>query len=306
MKLSVIIPVFRVEDTLDRCVESVVRQTFSDLEVILVDDGSPDGCPQKCDEWARRDPRVRVLHKANGGLSSARNAGLDVARGKLVTFVDSDDFVATDTYAQVVALMGQADIVEYALFWHYGAREQELRSLPDHLYTDMGDYWLHGQAYAHTYACNKIFRRELFSDVRFPVGRVFEDVATLPRLLQKARQVRTTSAGCYYYCLNGQGITTMASGHQLKMLLESHIEAMRLWVDDAYYMHVLNMQMDVWEMTGEKPILPRRRVSPFAHGLDGKQRMKALILCLSSLKGICYANKIILSPVKKIFSVLIS
>ena len=79
MKLSVIIPVYRVEETLDRCVESVAQQTFTDLEIILVDDGSPDQCPQKCDAWARRDARISVIHKANGGLSDARNAGLEWA-----------------------------------------------------------------------------------------------------------------------------------------------------------------------------------------------------------------------------------
>ena len=110
MKLSVVIPVYRVEATLDRCVESVVGQSFDDIEVILVDDGSPDGCPARCDEWARRDERITVIHKPNGGLSDARNAGIERASGEFITFVDSDDFLDRRTYELVMPLAQQADI----------------------------------------------------------------------------------------------------------------------------------------------------------------------------------------------------
>jgi glycosyltransferase involved in cell wall biosynthesis len=91
--LSVIIPVYKVENTLDRCVKSVISQDVEDMEVILVDDGSPDSCPEMCDEWVRRDERIRVIHKENGGLSDARNAGIEESKGDVITFVDSDDEV---------------------------------------------------------------------------------------------------------------------------------------------------------------------------------------------------------------------
>ena len=113
MKLSIVIPVYRVETTLDRCVESVVTQDYDDFEIILVDDGSPDRCPQLCDEWARRDPRISVIHKPNGGLSDARNAGIDVARGDFLTFIDSDDYIAPHTLSQVMPLTNDADLIEY-------------------------------------------------------------------------------------------------------------------------------------------------------------------------------------------------
>ena len=96
-KISVIIPVYGVEKYLDRCVESVVNQTYKDLEIILVDDGSPDNCPQMCDEWASRDARIRAVHRKNGGQSCARNTGLSVATGDYIAFVDSDDWIANDT-----------------------------------------------------------------------------------------------------------------------------------------------------------------------------------------------------------------
>ena len=91
MRLSVIIPVYCVENTLDQCVESVIAQSIADMEIILVDDGSPDHCPELCDEWAKKDSRIRVIHKEHGGLSDARNAGIDAATGEWLSFVDSDD-----------------------------------------------------------------------------------------------------------------------------------------------------------------------------------------------------------------------
>ena len=99
--VSVIVPIYKVEDYLDECVKSILGQTYKKIEIILVDDGSPDHCPQKCDEWAKKDLRIRVVHKQNGGLSSARNAGLDVAKGEYIAFVDSDDFITPD-YVEVM------------------------------------------------------------------------------------------------------------------------------------------------------------------------------------------------------------
>ena len=94
--VSVIVPVYKVEKYLDKCIESIVGQTYENLEIILVDDGSPDNCPTMCDEWAQKDSRIKVIHKENGGLSSARNAGLDACTGDYIGFVDSDDWIEPD------------------------------------------------------------------------------------------------------------------------------------------------------------------------------------------------------------------
>lgn len=115
-KISVIIPVYGVEKYLDRCVSSVVSQSYKDLEIILVDDGSPDNCPKMCDEWASRDARIRTVHRENGGLSCARNTGLSVATGDYVTFVDSDDWIEPDIYDYCIKLFEQykeADAVQF-------------------------------------------------------------------------------------------------------------------------------------------------------------------------------------------------
>lgn len=293
MTLSIIIPVYRVETTLQRCLESVVAQTFSDFEVILVDDGSPDSCPQLCDQWSLKDSRITTLHKPNGGLSDARNAGLDAASGDFVTFVDSDDFLDTDTYRQVMALTDDADMVEFPLQRFYGSPRQQAVTFQPCLYHDMGRYWLQAHAYEHCYAWNKVYRRSLFDHVRFPVGRVFEDVATLPLLLARARTVRTTDRGLYYYCANSRGITATATGEELLQLLQAHVETLNTWHDSRYYMHVVNIQLDVCRLLDAQPLLPARRVSPLAARLTTAQRLKALILDIIGLKGLCILNRIL-------------
>ena len=115
MKLSIIIPVYRVEDTLDKCVESVLKQDYDDMDIILVDDGSPDDCPQKCDDWAKKDTRIRVIHKANGGLSDARNTALDIVHGDYITFVDSDDFISLSTYGPLMDTLSKRQDIQLSL-----------------------------------------------------------------------------------------------------------------------------------------------------------------------------------------------
>ena len=293
MKLSVVIPVYRVEGTLDRCMESIVGQTFADMEVILVDDGSPDSCPRMCDEWAGRDSRVKVIHKRNGGLSDARNAGIDLATGDYITFADSDDYLDLSTYQYAMSAIDDADIVEFPVYRHYGATWQRKLNYGNHVYASASDYWLNGRAYEHAYAWNKVYRRQLFEGVRYPVGRVFEDVAMLPLLLRKARRIVTIGEGLYYYCANQQGITATAQGEQLQMLLEAHLQTMQQWCDDRYYMHVLNIQNDVFELTGQKPVLPKRDVSPFSNGLSASQRIKAAVLGLIGMEKTCKLNQAI-------------
>ena len=282
MKLSVIIPVYRVESTLDRCVESVLSQRVDDMEVILVDDGSPDECPKICDEWAVKDSRIRVIHKKNGGLSDARNAGIMIARGEHITFVDSDDCLSPNTYGPLLMMTGDADILEYAV--------ANRLSLADKLYDNTDEYWLSCRAYTHTYAWNKIYRRSLFDDVSYPKGKVFEDVYTLPLLLRKAHKIVTTSKGYYHYCYNPEGITATADGCQLAMLLDAHLSS-GMPMDDAYYMYLLNIQMDVWELTGNEILLPPRTIN--TRQLKGKARAKAIALNILGINRLCRINKTI-------------
>lgn len=300
MKLSIVIPVYRTEYTLDRCLKSVLDQGYPHLEVILVDDGSPDRCPVLCDEWAAKDERIRVIHKENGGLSDARNAGINIATGDYITFVDSDDFIDKDTYGPLMACLekqSDIDILEYPIYVHYGSTRQHIVDFQSEgTYRDMETYWLDGQAYQHTYACNKIFRKSLFDHVRFPVGKVFEDARTLPPLLQETKVVQTIKQGLYYYCNNSQGITQTADGHALRMLLEPHVEMIRRiqrrdQVFQTYYLHVVNIQIDVYEQTGNAPILPHLSVNPSY--FRGTQKIKAIILNQLGINKLCTINKFV-------------
>ncbi len=282
MTLSVIIPVYRVEATLDRCVESVLRQHVDDMEVILVDDGSPDRCPEMCDNWAIKDQRIHVIHKQNGGLSDARNAGIDIACGDYITFVDSDDWIADNTYPPLIDQMGDIDILEYAI--------ADRLSLQEHIYNDINEYWLSERVYTHTYAWNKLYRRLLFDSVRYPKGRIFEDVYTLPQLLRKAQKVATTSHGSYHYWINPSGITATANGQALAQLLEAHLSS-KMPVDDLYYMYLANIQIDVWERNRNDIILPKRRINHTT--LPNKHKLKAIVINTLGLKKLCVISKFI-------------
>lgn len=285
MKLTVIIPVYRVEQTLNRCVESVLRQSIDDMEVILVDDGSPDRCPQMCDDWANKDARIQVIHKMNGGLSDARNAGIDVATGEYITFVDSDDYIAPDTYQPLLQQLTEHpeyDFVEYPVAGKLPLSEKE--------FYDIQEYWIGCKAYLHTYAWNKIYKKNLFKHIRYPKGKLFEDAYTLPLLLREAQVFATTNVGCYHYCYNSNGITSKADGKALAMLLQAHLQN-GMPMNDEYYLHLANIQSDVWERTKEPITLPKRHLN--VSQLQGKEKTKAIILNTFGIKTLCKINKLI-------------
>lgn len=298
MLLSIIIPVYFVEETLQRCVKSILQQTFTDWELILVDDGSPDGCPALCDEYCQQDARIKVVHQANGGLSAARNSGLLQAQGSYVTFVDSDDYVRKDTYQQVMQQLvekPEIDIIEYPITLHAGNKQREkILSFPVKSYNNMLTYWFESKAYLHTYAWNKVYKRRLFNQVRYPANKVFEDVYTLPLLLRQSKVVATTDKGMYFYVDNPQGITATAGGEQLKDLLHAHLAVLQdsqLTEHEGfanYYEHILNIQMDVCEMTGAQPTLPSFNFRG-QQGIPFKTRLSSLI----GIQRLCQLNQFI-------------
>lgn len=228
MLLSVIIPVYKVEQTLDRCVGSVLRQGVDDMEVILVDDGSPDNCPKMCDDWAQKDRRIRVIHKENGGLSDARNAGIDHAKGDYITFVDSDDYLLDGTYAPLLRILQDEkgiDILEYGIRQTDNTRL--VLDLEDKTYPTASDYWHETKAWNHAYACNKIFRTTLFQYARFKRGRLFEDLLILPDLLQKCHKIMTTAHGTYVYSTNDDGISKQNNRRTTLQLLKAELHGAR-------------------------------------------------------------------------------
>lgn len=204
--VSIIVPVYNVERYLDRCLKSLVNQTYLNIEIILVNDGSPDMCPKICEEWAQRDHRIKVIHKKNGGLSDARNKGVDVAKGIYICFVDSDDYVA-QTYVETLYKLirdNNTDMSAVSFKKVYTIDQDPDRKIKreDAIIVFEGEEAIRqlfsDNTYAN-YAWNKMYKRELFENVRFPRGRKMEDLGTTYKLLLNTRRIVYSKKILYYY-----------------------------------------------------------------------------------------------------------
>lgn len=215
-QISIIVPVYKVEQYLDRCVNSILSQTFTDFELILVDDGSPDRCPQMCDEWAKKDARIRVIHKENGGLSSARNAGLAIMQGKYVNFVDSDDWIEKDSLEYLLYLINKynADFsfaemirVENENQYHgVSTEKEEILSQKEFL---LRFFKVNTQVNVQ-YAWAKLYKAELFEKVRYYEGITAEDVPAMFEVAILCEKIVYGSKIVYDYFINPNSITQSA------------------------------------------------------------------------------------------------
>lgn len=213
-KVSVIVPVYKVEKYLNKCVDSIINQTLEDIEIILVDDGSPDNCGKICDDYAQKDNRIVVIHKTNGGLSDARNAGLEVARGEYIGFVDSDDYIAPEMISLLygVCKKNSTDIAGCDLAYvyettdrvDYNSNKQESVLSSDDFFVLMLDV----NKYLRTGVWNKIYKRSLFDTVRFPKGKLFEDVGTMYKLIFQVDKITYVSKPGYFYLKQREGAIT--------------------------------------------------------------------------------------------------
>ncbi|MGL5207428.1 MAG: glycosyltransferase family 2 protein [Acidaminococcaceae bacterium] len=220
--ITVIVPVYKVEIYIRRCVDSILRQTYKNLEIILVDDGSPDLCPIICDEYADMDKRVTVIHKANGGLSDARNVGLNFAHGQYIAFVDSDDYIdermyeilyknLTDNNADisVCEFIKTCDGAEIANpntkeFVEVFNNLQAMENLYNDLYLQTVVAW------------NKLYKKDIFRSIRYPFGKVNEDEYVIHLILERAQDVVYTNLPLYYYVQRTDSI--MGKEYNLKRL----------------------------------------------------------------------------------------
>lgn len=209
-KISIIIPVYDVEPYLERCIDSVINQTYKNLEIILVDDGSPDSCGEICDVYAKKDSRTKVIHKENSGLSDARNRGLDIATGDYIGFVDSDDYVAEDMFETLYNILKtyKADISTVSFYEMFNGKLIGVK--------DSGKLEVMNRTEAlkelyiddkiQSYSWNKLFKKELFTDVRFPSGKNFEDIPTTLLLFEKSNIVVRLEEPKYYYMRRNDSI----------------------------------------------------------------------------------------------------
>lgn len=201
--ISIIIPVYKVEKYLEKCIESVLKQTYTNLQIILVDDGSPDNCGKICDEYAKKDPRIEVIHKVNGGLSDARNVGIAKAKGKYIGFVDSDDYIKEDMYEILINLIKEYDAdvsicnlydvidgKEYIRNNENGIQEYSRLEILKEVLLDKN---------IQSYAWNKLYKKELFDEIKYPIGKKYEDIGTTFYVFEKCNKIVVTSEPEYYY-----------------------------------------------------------------------------------------------------------
>lgn len=222
--ISVIIPVYKVEKYLDRCVQSVLAQTYENIEILLVDDGSPDNCPVMCEEYAKKYSKIKVFHQKNKGLSGARNTGIDHARGEYLAFLDSDDIYSPYFIECLYSALKAhgADISQCRWEYMHGNILKEPydsnagqqcftgREMLANLYIQTGAYFV--------VAWNKLYKRELFANIRYPEGRIHEDEATTYLLFDLAKKCVHVDTPLYGYFVGSSGDSLTRSGFNLKKL----------------------------------------------------------------------------------------
>ena len=222
--ISVILPIYNVEEYLPRCIESVIHQTYTNLEILLVDDGSPDRCPQICDEYAKKDERIQVLHKVNGGLSDARNQGAKIATGKYITFIDSDDYV-TETYVEYLYDLLEKYHTRMALCTHtvvfeagntikYGQGGYEALTSEQCLERMLYDDVINTSAWA------KLYEADMVRQFPYPVGKLFEDIATTYKFFMACDQIACGYESQYFYMLRSTSIVYQSFNPKKMELLE--------------------------------------------------------------------------------------
>ncbi|MBR5692734.1 MAG: glycosyltransferase family 2 protein [Fibrobacter sp.] len=234
--ISVIVPVYKVEEYLDQCVESIVNQTYRNLEIILVDDGSPDKCPEMCDAWAKKDARIKVVHKENGGLGDARNAGIAVAKGDYFGFIDSDDWCEPDMFQEMLGACleynAQISVCNALIDWENGWAQERT------VFSDMRTFWespeilknfFNGRLTA--WACNKLYRKELVEYLHYP-KQPFEDIPIARNVLTRTEKLAFSGKDSYHYRQRlGSIVNANINASQFVLIeeLEKNVEAAKVF-----------------------------------------------------------------------------
>ena len=225
-KISVIVPVYNVEQYLERCVDSIINQTYTNLEIILVNDGSTDNSGKLCDELAKKDERIRVIHKENGGLSDARNRGIDESESDLVGFIDSDDYIDRDMYEILLKNLNNtdADLSMCGLYDVYNSISQAQVTNKEtwELSSEQAIKMVMEAKILSVTAVNKLYRKSLFSDLKFEVGKIAEDAFIMIKLLDKCEKIVATNEKKYYYVHRENSITTQKFSTKFLNVIEAY------------------------------------------------------------------------------------
>lgn len=236
--ISVIVPIYNVEKYLSKCIDSIINQTYKNLEIILVDDGSPDNCPKICDEYEKKDSRIKVIHKENGGLSDARNAGMKIAKGEYISFIDSDDFIS-ENFINILyrnLSVSKCDIAECDIV-KFVEDENPVEQLSDKkplvVDTEKGLSMLIAENEFHQYVTNKLYKSELIKGIYFEKGKLHEDEFWTYRIFGRARSICKIYDVMYFYFQRQNSI--MGVSFNLKRLdsLEAKVQRQK-YIDKNY------------------------------------------------------------------------
>ncbi len=229
--ISVIVPVYNVSEYLKECIESILQQTYKDLEIILVNDGSADNSLQICTDYAEKDARIVVLDKPNEGQSSARNLGLDYATGDYIAFIDSDDTVSLDIFEENIKILEKdksIDVLQFPVYKNYGLKTAYISSSKtgtiegtENLFWE----WIENNRISWI-VCDKIFKRELFNQIRFVEGMIYEDNFLMSNILEIINNIYISDKGLYYYYSRNNSTTTTT--HSLKKDLDTQKVSLRI------------------------------------------------------------------------------
>lgn len=238
--VSIIIPIYKVEKYIRRCVDSVISQTYKKIEIILVDDGSPDKCGRICDEYKETDERIMVIHKENGGLSDARNVALEICNGTYITFIDSDDWVSEFYVEHLVEAVrySDADLV-ISMFENVFEDKHVLKAssiqVEDLEIVGTEDCYkrILYQEGIEFNAPGKLYKRDMFTDLQYPVGKLYEDIPVTTEVIHRSSKIAVIQNIDYYYFCRSKSIQHQDYTHK-KMDAVAHILQMKTFIDDKY------------------------------------------------------------------------
>lgn len=304
-KISIIVPVYNVEAYLERCVESILKQTYTNLEILLVNDGSTDKSGELCDKLALRDHRIRVIHKENGGLSDARNRGIDEASSDLIGFIDSDDYIDEDMYETLYRQM-VASKADLSMCGHYDVYHQ----IPEKQVAEIKTWELMPEEaikmvmeakILSVTAVNKLYKKALFEQLRFRIGKIAEDAFIMVDLIHQCSKVVATNEKKYYYVHRENSITTQkfslkflnvieAYEQNAKMISENYpdlydVAIMRLNWAYFYVLDRLLVDNDFKDKVLEDRLISYLKKNKRSILMDSRftraRKMSFLVLCLS-------------------------
>lgn len=295
--ISIIVPVYKVENELERCVDSITNQTYNNIEIILVDDGSPDRCPQMCDEFAKNDRRIKVIHKENGGLSDARNYGLNQAKGEYILYVDSDDYIENDTCEKFMNVANEnADFIagecreinknKITYQKHTNLVNGELYSAKEFItYSIMNNEWF-------APACFNLYRKKFLIDnnLFFKKGIYFEDTEMLPRVCLAAKKIQYFQYPFYNYVIRDGSIMGTAN---TKKKVDDSLSIYAEWYNEFLSVSDKTLQKYLYGQLVKNYLKSCKSLSvkrwkiygldfkfAFKHSLNTKERLKVIIFTL--------------------------